>query len=91
MVKKSLSLILTMTSSSLDQLNKLRVGYSSLLDKVRKLFESQRETFLCITRIDGLITAEDLAAFSESLTANIGGTLWKRDEINEFVSSIDLG
>ena len=55
------------------------------------MFKSQCGTFLCITRIDGLITPEDLAAFSESLTANIGGTLWKRDEINQFVSSIDLG
>ena len=40
---------------------------------------------------DGLITTQDLDAFSTNVTSNIGGTLWKRDEIIEFVNSIDLG
>ena len=41
--------------------------------------------------IDGLITPKDLDAFSTTLTANIGGTLWKRDEIVQFLQSIDIG
>ena len=41
--------------------------------------------------IDGLITPKDLDAFSTALTANIGGTLWKHDEIVQFLRSIDLG
>ena len=41
--------------------------------------------------IDGIITTEDLTAFSANITASLGGTIWEKKDIETFINSIDLG